>query len=283
MNLLKDLIKQSARKFGVEVAYYRPPGPVTAEPAPEPAQPTLPWYGKIWGWPNVNILPLAVDALMFRHLESGKKASDFTIVQIGAFDGVVCDPIRDFIKKYGLKALLVEPQPDICEKLVASYAGSPNVLFENAAISDRDGETILHRFKKTENTPHIAGALASLHLNQLINNHHEMEGETEAIPTRLLTVDSLMKKHGLKSIDLLQIDTEGHDWSIIQSIDFNAVKPAIIHFEITLLSESDQTAAIEHLASLGYSVIWYGTADLLAFLQSKEHEPINAPKSFRNL
>jgi FkbM family methyltransferase len=268
---LKSLTKRAARSVGIEITRY-PPSPQKTEP--ERGQSPLPWGAGIFRWPSINALSLAVPAVLQRHLRSGRPASEFTVVEIGAFDGSLADPVRNFINEYGLRAVLAEPQPDIFDRLMKSYVGNPNVTFENAAISHENGNAVLHRFKKTANTPYIAGALASLSRDTLLNNHHNMAGETEEVPIKVMTLESLLQKHEIRSVDLLQIDTEGHDWNIIRSIDFTKIKPTILHYEISILPERDQNESIEYLAANGYSVLWYGTADLLAYRQPKEDAPI---------
>jgi FkbM family methyltransferase len=274
--ILKRLIKRATRSVGIEVSRYIPPKPQPQTIVNEGDRSPLSWGAGIWRWPAINALSLAVSAALFKHVRAGRDPSQFTIIQIGAFDGSAADPVRNYIETYGLKALLVEPQPDIFERLVKSYKGNPNVMFENAAISSNNGEAVLHRFKKSAGTPYMAGALASLSRETLIHNHHQMEGETEEVAIKLMTIESLMGKHGISSVDLLQVDTEGHDWDIIRSIDFAKVSPSIIHYEISILPERDQNASIELLASKGYSVLWYGTADLLALRQGKDDAPVVA-------
>ena len=44
-------------------------------------------------------------------------------------------------------------------------------------------------------------------------------------PVRTLTFDSLCARHGIDAIDLLAIDTEGHDWTILSGIDFARWRP----------------------------------------------------------
>ena len=48
--------------------------------------------------------------------EVGKK-DDFFFIQVGANDGVMCDPIRQFIVKHSWGCILVEPVPDYFELL----------------------------------------------------------------------------------------------------------------------------------------------------------------------
>jgi hypothetical protein len=67
------------------------------------------------------------------------------------------------------------------------------------------------------------------------------------------TFSRLLKEaNAPRDIDLLQIDAEGFDYEIILSIDFNAVRPAIVHYEHMVLSEPNRNACLELLAGHGY-------------------------------
>jgi len=41
----------------------------------------------------------------------------------------------------------------------------------------------------------------------------------------------VIKYYELKTVDLLQIDTEGFDWNVLKMYDFNYFKPVIIQYE----------------------------------------------------
>ena len=52
---------------------------------------------------------------------------------------------------------------------------------------------------------------------------------SETVPA--ITLTALLDQHSVAQLDLLQVDTEGYDFEILQMIDFQRIKPAIIHFE----------------------------------------------------
>ncbi|MDB5311155.1 MAG: FkbM family methyltransferase [Gemmataceae bacterium] len=67
-----------------------------------------------------------------------------------------------------------------------------------------------------------------------------------------VTLDSLLRTHDVRRIDLLQIDTEGFDYEVIQMLDFATVRPAIIHYEHTHLSDPDRRGCEKLLSAHGY-------------------------------
>ena len=56
---------------------------------------------------------------------------DLTIVQVGANDGVIGDPIHNFMLKFNgkIKLLAVEPQMEVFEQLKKNYSNIDNVFF----------------------------------------------------------------------------------------------------------------------------------------------------------
>jgi hypothetical protein len=73
---------------------------------------------------------------------------EFFFVQIGAYDGLKSDPILAFVRDRRWRGILVEPQPDVFEKLKRNYANIPNVIFENLAIAAWEGSLPLYKLRK---------------------------------------------------------------------------------------------------------------------------------------
>jgi len=54
---------------------------------------------------------------------------------------------------------------------------------------------------------------------------------TDKIEIQTITWNTLVETFNIKEVDYLKIDTEGHDWEILKSIDLNKIKPKIIKVE----------------------------------------------------
>ena len=67
-----------------------------------------------------------------------------------------------------------------------------------------------------------------------------------------------MQREYVKKVDLLQIDCEGYDWKILQTIDLGLWKPKIINFESALLSEENKRQSRLFLEKQGYAWFEYG-------------------------
>ena len=76
---------------------------------------------------------------------SAERGAGFTVLQIGANDGVSLDPLSSLVRKHGWSGVLVEPNPVNFEKLQQTYANQPQVRLERAAITTHDGTVTLYR------------------------------------------------------------------------------------------------------------------------------------------
>jgi Methyltransferase FkbM domain len=82
----------------------------------------------------------------------------------------------------------------------------------------------------------------------------DVETRLVRIEVPCLTLESLCRKHEVTNLDLLVIDAEGHEWSIIHSIDFSTRHPRLLIFEHLHLSESDRALCGRFLGNAGYDL-----------------------------
>jgi hypothetical protein len=80
-----------------------------------------------------------------------------------------------------------------------------------------------------------------------------------------LTWESIVDIYDIKYVNYLKIDTEGHDYIIINNIlNSNSVLPKKILFENNILTtELNTKQTLENLKSFGYNVVQYGEFDIL--------------------
>ena len=191
-----------------------------------------------------------------------------TIVQLGAYVGASDnDPLFNFIRRkahHGLKAVLVEPSKPSFQLLQQNYAGVPGVSLENIAVADFSGTAEFYRLDvdPTEHGfPEWLSQLSSLKEERMgeIWLRYEADPEIQAFYLRhrvkeqvdCLTFADLMAAHQLNRIDLLQMDVEGFEWEILQTIDFASQSIRFINYESVLLL--DQKPACEaRLKQQGY-------------------------------
>jgi len=173
---------------------------------------------------------------------------DFTFLQVGAFDGLVEDPIHPLVEAFDLRGLVVEPQVGVLGTLQATYAKHPQVRVVSAAIADADGT---RDFYTTTGGP---SRKASFFKPQLLKHGISAE-QIQTVQVRCATVSSLLKEHGFARCDLLQIDAEGYDHQIIRTIDFARVQPLIVRFEQVHMTNAECDDCLGLLASHGFQFI----------------------------
>jgi FkbM family methyltransferase len=205
----------------------------------------------------LDVLDLAVHRLM-------AERPDLFFLQIGAHDGVCDDPLRKYVTRYHWRGLLVEPQPKVFARLVENYRGEPQLRFENAAVAERDGTRTLYAIPEGVEVS-AATCLATFN-PQVLRDRVGYRVPIEELTIPALSLPTLLGKHGVGRVDLLQIDTEGYDYEILKTVDFEKVRPTVIHFEHLLLSQLDKLDCFRLLARHGYRLSRQGI-NTLAYLQ----------------
>jgi FkbM family methyltransferase len=188
-----------------------------------------------------------------------KKVKEETFVLIiGANNGESHDFVTDdFFKRDNVSGLLVEPIKHLFDQLSRKYENFQNVLLENSAVYKKNCRRNIFRLKHDKALPFWAGGIGSLnkdtilvHGNQIksINSHLELE------KINCITIQTLIKKHRVKSIDILQIDTEGYDYEIIKSFNFKKLRPKIVIFEHMHITAYQYFSCVEQFEELNYHV-----------------------------
>jgi FkbM family methyltransferase len=181
---------------------------------------------------------------------------EFTFLQIGAYDGQADDDLRDLVVRYGLRGVLVEPQPAAFARLRETYRDQPQVTLLQAAIADREGMRDLYCRRGDAS---MAASFDAGHLRR----HGIPSAEIIGLPVVCHTVESALRAAGLERVDLIQIDAEGYDWPIMRSIDFARIQPAILRFEYRHMRSNDADACLDFLARRGYQFL-LETRDIIA-------------------
>jgi FkbM family methyltransferase len=216
--------------------------------------------------PSSKAPPLELLSLVVRDwiaTKAQRSDRDFSFVQIGAHDGLHSDPLRPFILQHHWRGILIEPQPKIFERLLENYRTEPQLTFENAAIAGRDGTAKLYTLRVGPGLANLTMA-ASFDRAALERIGHDYRTEVEELVVPVLTVESLLAKHGVRLLDLVQVDAEGYDDQIVAMFARSNVLPAIFHFETGSLSSGRLRVCLDLLADLGYRVATVGL-DTIAY------------------
>ncbi len=180
-----------------------------------------------------------------------REIQDFFVLQVGACDGVLADPIQKWIRKYNWHGLLVEPQRTEFERLTMNYRDNRNLRLENVAVAETDGLRPLYRVKDNLVKADWQRGIASLVARPKFVKEDMVV--TEMVPC--VTFTSLLNRHHVERIDLLQIDAEGYDYKLLKSFDFGRIRPRLIRYEHLHLQPTDQRACVLFLKRQGYRIL----------------------------
>ena len=189
------------------------------------------------------------------------KSKDFNFIQIGANDGIMHDNLNNIIRTYELNGCLVEPMPDVFEKLIINYQDQIQLKFMNCMITDEPGEHTISRFRPDAPVPQeFYHGLARSDHDYIMRRAKQigLEEFVETIQCTSITFEELINELPSRDISLLYIDTEGSDDRIIYSAFKSHIFPKIINYEWTEMSIERRHALKLKLLDHGYRFIDVG-------------------------
>ena len=192
------------------------------------------------------------------------------IVVVGANDGRVNDPIYDFAMGMSSKTnmLLIEPNKFLLPHLQKSYSSHPSYQIANCAIG-QEWVLTLYAVKAnwfdhfqpayakgwpqyraatgitSANKEHVEKAL----LREGINPDDAIESLN--VPCQQLS-PLLAELSWPSAIDVLQIDAEGFDDSVIHAANIQSTRPSLIYFENHNIPEKRMDLLVNYLSSQHY-------------------------------
>ncbi len=160
----------------------------------------------------------------------------FGLVVIGAHFGVW---LNDVINKYkDQNIILVEPVPYNYNKLKENFKNFKNIhICTNAIFS----ENKLRKFYYVKENSilklgkHWASGIGSFSKNHILEHKSKRfkveQEDIEEIEVKFITFDDLVSNYSIESIDKLQIDVEGAEYEILNSIDYKKININSLQFE----------------------------------------------------
>lgn len=106
-----------------------------------------------------------------------KQNKNFFFIEIGANNGVLLDPIYNFIITHDCSGIVVEPVKSYFNELKENYKMKAKLIFENSAISDKAEKRDFYRFSECmkRDEPNIPGYLygiASFYMKRLLEHRY---------------------------------------------------------------------------------------------------------------
>src|SRR6185295_602876 len=138
-------------------------------------------------------------------------------IQIGANDGIKNDPVHAFIKKNYWTGILVEPIPEMMERLRNAYRGMNDLIFENVGIAGQNGTMDFYYLPPKYSEPDWLQQIGTFDKNAILlnlENYPELLDKIETRKIATLTLKELLGKNNISKTDLLIIDAEGFEYKI---------------------------------------------------------------------
>jgi FkbM family methyltransferase len=155
-----------------------------------------------------------------------------TFVQVGAFTGD--DDLIEACRRFGHHLYMFEPNPRRVAELERKIAGAPTIRVIPQAVSNYNGSATFHiaghddcsslqNFDSTANT-------AWVHPWHPYK-HFEMVGDIEVEVVRL---DAFLDRNGIAKVDRLEIDAQGEDLRVVESLGERMAGVKKIQIEVNL-------------------------------------------------
>jgi FkbM family methyltransferase len=179
-----------------------------------------------------------------------KKLNLRTIIDIGAHRGEFLESMLSINQNFKIYSL--EPQSNIFSLLKKKYKNKKNIHLFNVAISNKPGIKSLNINIKSSTSTFseynqnsywkkikdfiLTGSNASSFIN------------TERVKT--FTLDNFFYKNRLNQIDLLKIDTEGHEYQVLEGSNIilkKNVKYILIEFHLSKIYKKYNKNKIENI------------------------------------
>lgn len=202
------------------------------------------------------------------------------IVQIGANDGSINDPIYKFVRSAADRTdiLLVEPQEDLIPYLRQSYAFHPNATIFQGAVGppgmlelyavDRAYWQALKPIPYARDWPDYraptgvtSAKRAHVHawLCKHLQDSKDVDRAIRSFQVPCMDIAGLLVETGIETeIDVLQIDAEGFDDTVIYNANLDVFQPRLINFEVSHMPQERQSALETYLKEHGYRIAKLG-------------------------
>jgi len=168
----------------------------------------------------------------------GYEKTDGVFIDIGCYHPIELSNTYIFSQR-GWTGVAIDPNPRWAE---AWRKFRPKDHFVNAAVSSTEGQSLYLRNSRYPAMNRLIDALPAEGLSP--------DESTTTVPTLRLDGIAARLLPG-RAIDLMNIDCEGHDLAVLQSIDFDTMRPRVIAVEDLTLQDGSSVSTF--LLSRGYA------------------------------
>jgi FkbM family methyltransferase len=170
------------------------------------------------------------------------------IIEAGAFDGK--DTLKMVQQWPAATIHAFEPLPEIYERLKNNTQKFDNIHCYPFALSDHTGSSLFY-ISEHPNRAGIASQAGSLHKpKERLSRSPLIFPRTAHVQT--ITLDEWAVQNGIESIDLLWLDTQGHELAILQAAPYMLQRISVIVAEVSFIESYEGQPLYEDV------VAWMG-------------------------
>ncbi len=146
------------------------------------------------------------------------KVSLQTFIDVGAHKGSYTDFLRNNFKIK--KAYLFEPQKKIFMHIKKKYKNNRNIQTYDSAVSDKNQykKIFINKHDLTSSLTKMNTSNVYLNLKARLFGGNIYDMVTEEYNVKTLKLFEFIKQKKIKNVDLIKIDTEGHELSVLKGL-----------------------------------------------------------------
>ena len=206
----------------------------------------------IYPFTSINNLDKQVSKLLPNILNSNT-----FYIEVGANDGITQSNTFFLEKKYNAKGMLIEASPSLFEKCFL-YRSKRNIIENYALVSPDFKEEFVQLIFGNLWTTQSEGKKNSL--------EHAKKGAFRKLPIRkilglpndqvynffapAITLNNLIEKHSINNVDLLSLDVEGNELSVLKGCKLEKG-----HIKNIIIETLDYKNINKFLSNYGYSLV----------------------------
>jgi len=182
----------------------------------------------------MTLVDMKLESKIVDFLKKGKK---ITVFDIGCYKGSFTQKVLDLLGKQKIQFYLFDANKNV-KNYVSHLTKSKNIHYNEIALHNKNGKAVYHHNSSFESSGSSLSTIIKndsfwIFSRKLILKFFFLstKGFSQySVPT--ITLDSFVKKKKIKSIDLLKIDIEGSEYSMLQgakdTLKKNKIKTILI-------------------------------------------------------
>lgn len=184
-------------------------------------------------------------------------------IQIGANDGRRADPLAPFIDDYAWTGLMFEPLSANFTSLQNYRGNNPRLRLHRAGVDVHAGRRPVYDLTPaaTASLPDWTRGLGSFSRERVAQAARELglpESAIQAEEVDTIAWEDVWREFGPQRCDLLALDTEGHDLTLLRAAGLATHRPRLILFEHACSPLAERIEFYRELLELGYDLATCG-------------------------